>query len=149
MQQNKIIKIRPNSKPWFNSTVKLAYKQCHKAYKLKIKTNNPIHIEDYKQKRTSAKNAFRKARNDYYDHLTEKIMDKETTPKSYWKLVKSIFNSNKQSSIPTLFDDNISYTNDQDKAELLNNYFVSQSILPPSNVPLPPFITSLMPGSVR
>ena len=57
----------------------------------------------------------------------------------FWKLVKTVFNSNKQSSIPLLIDNGTHYTNDLDKATILNNYFVSQTILPDSNIPLPPF----------
>ena len=54
-------------------------------------------------------------------------------------MVKSVFNNNKHASIPTLVDNGIHYTHDTDKAELLNNYFVSQSVLPASDVALPPF----------
>ena len=133
------VKIRSNDKPWYNSSVRKAYKECEKYFKLKNKTNDEVHIEMYKHKRSLAKNAFRQARKQYYDDLADKIIDPETTPKNYWKLVKSLFNNSKQSTIPTLFDNNSSYTNDKDKADLLNDYFIAQSTLPASNIPLPPF----------
>ena len=137
---HKEITIRCKDKPWFTKSIKIKYKQCIKLHKLKNMTQNPIHIEQYRQKRIEAKTAFREARKSYYNNLSSKLLDPLTTSKIFWKLVRSVFsNNNKQNNIPTLIDNNITYTNNQDKAELLNNYFVSQTILPSTNIPLPPF----------
>ena len=46
---------------------------------------------------------------------------------------------NKNTLLQVILHGNIRYTHGQSKAELLNNYFISQTILPPSNLPLPPF----------
>ena len=42
---HKQIIIRSQDKPWFTSTVKKLYRDSHRAFKLKNKTNYPHHIE--------------------------------------------------------------------------------------------------------
>ena len=125
---NKKILIRPRDKPWFTSTVRKLNKECHRAFKLKNKTNNPTHIDQFRLKRQHAKNALRQARRHYYTNLANQILDPETTTKKYWTLVKSIFNNNKHASIPTLIDNGVTYTKDSDKAEVLNNYSIKSGM---------------------
>ena len=133
-----LVTIKPRDKPWYTSAVKKLHKQVRKLHALKTSTNNPIHIQQFKTKRHEAKEALRTAKNNYYQSISNNILDPECTPKSFWKLVKGVYNPNNHSSIPTLIDNGTQYTDDADKAELLNNHFVSQTILPDSNIPLPP-----------
>ena len=64
-------------------------------------------------------------------------MDPDTTVKKYWKLVKSVYGSKQTISIPPLIENGSPISSDEDKAELLNEYFTSQTIPPETNVPLP------------
>ena len=66
-------------------------------------------------------------------------MDVNTTSKSYWKLVKSVYGNKQHVNIPPLLEDGVLINNDIDKANLLNNYFISQTIPPNTNIPLPVF----------
>ena len=59
---HKRVKIRPRDKPWVTQIVRSNYRECHKAYTLKIRTNSPTDIENYKHKRRVAKQSFRTAR---------------------------------------------------------------------------------------
>ena len=135
---NQTVTIRPKNKPWYTANVKKLYNQCHKLFLLKNRTNNPDHIQLFKTKRHEAKIAFRTAKQNYYSNISDNLLDPDCTPKTFWKLVKGVYNTNNQSTIPTLIDNGIQYTDDTEKAELLNNYFISQTILPTSNIPLPP-----------
>ena len=65
----------------------------------------------------------------------------ENGNKEFWKLVKKLTKSGKMSTIPPLMNDtnaNIA-VEDEEKAELLNNYFTSISTIPDSNDDLPDF----------
>ncbi len=67
-----------------------------------------------------------------------------SNPRQYWKLVKMMVkeNSNCCSSIPPLQINNNTYTTDEtEKANLLNDYFVSISTVDDSNVQLPTFVS--------
>ena len=142
MQQHiphKQITIKNKNKPWYTSKVRIAYRDSFRAYKLQKRTKAQHHIDSYKEKHRIAKQAFRQARLDYYNNISTKLQDPSTTPKYFWKLVKTVYNNTKQSTIPVLLDNGIQHTNDLDKAEILNNYFISQTKLPASNTPLPTF----------
>ena len=60
-------------------------------------------------------------------------------PKTFWKLIKSCFGNKQSISIPPLIHNNNLIHEDSSKATLLNEYFISQSIPPNSNIPLPDF----------
>ena len=66
-------------------------------------------------------------------------MDPETSSKSYWKLVKGVYGNKQSVGIPSLVENGELITDDSIKAGLSNNYFVSQTVPPTSNTPLPPF----------
>ena len=135
---SKIAYIKQRDKPWFTPHIRKLFKACYKLHKRKNKSNLPAHIMEYQIKHREAKSAFRTAKHNYYQNIASDLQNPETTPKTFWSLLKSIFNKN-SSGIPTLIDNNNPVTDNQLKANLLNNYFASQTILPPSNVNLPPF----------
>jgi hypothetical protein len=64
-------------------------------------------------------------------------MDPNTTAKTYWKLIKSAYGDKQTSSIPPLLENDELITDDKTKATILNQYFIDQTILPPSTAPLP------------
>ena len=99
---HKTITVRPKDKPRYTLHVRKLYRQLHKLFLLKNRTNSPTHLTSYKNKRHEAKTAFRQARKDYFDSLSDNILNPETTPKTFWKLVKSVYNNNNQSNIPIL-----------------------------------------------
>ena len=135
---SKTIRIKQRDKPWFTPRIRKLFQACYKLHKRKNKTNLPAHILEYQIKHREAKNAFRTAKNNYYLNIASDLQNPETTSKSFWTLLKSVFNKN-SSGIPALNNNGMLITDNQHKANLLNDYFASQSILPPSNVTLPDF----------
>ena len=53
----------------------------------------------------------------------------ENKNKVYWKITKSLYGQNKIPNIPTLTLNGTDYTDDESKATILNEYFVSQTRL--------------------
>ena len=135
---SKTILIKQRDKPWFTPAIRQLFKACYKLHRRKNKTNLPAHILEYQQKHHEAKHAFRTAKRNYYNNIASDLQNPETTSKTFWSLLKSLFTKN-STGIPTLIDNGMPINNNQSKAELLNNYFAAQSVLPPSNVNLPPF----------
>jgi hypothetical protein len=127
---NRIVKIKPNDKPWFNKDLRKLFKTRNRWHKKQKRTQNPLHIEIYKQKRSVALNAYRDAKYNYYNNITTKLLDPTTTVKTYWKLLKNTKDSQNDTSIPTMLDNDNLITDNKDKAELLNDYFIEQSKLP-------------------
>ena len=58
-----------------------------------------------------------------------------------WKTLKQFIKPGQSSSVPPLYKDDIIYTEEGDKATLMNNFFVAQSELDETQATLPPDIT--------
>ena len=135
---SKIIKIRPMDKPWFTPQLRKLFQNCYRLHKRKNRTKRPADIDKYLEARRLAKTSFKESRKNYYDNLNLKIGNPETTSKTFWKLLKSLFNKN-HSGVPTLNENGTSITNDLGKAEALNMFFASQSTINDIDSQLPPF----------
>jgi hypothetical protein len=85
---NRTVKIRPRDKPWFNKTLRKLFRERDRCHKCQKRTNNPIHIDLFKQKRKEATDAYRQAKYDYYSNITIKLQDPTRSSKSYWHLIK-------------------------------------------------------------
>ena len=80
---------------------------------------------------------IRKSKKEQIDKLTEKINNKSNCSKDWWKTPKTFIKPNQTSSIPPLNENGDIYSDNTDKATLLNYYFTEQSSLDHSNANLP------------
>ena len=62
----------------------------------------------------------------YYKHLANKLNDPKTTPKTYWKILKTFVNGTKIPLIPPLLVGNQLVSDFLVKANLFNDYFSKQ-----------------------
>ena len=69
------------------------------------------------------------------------------TSRDWWKILKSFIVTSKNSSIPSMKNNNEIYTDDKDKANLLNDYFKSQSCLN-DNDKEPPQVNKTSPNDL-
>ena len=53
---------------------------------------------------------------EYYINLASKLVNPETAPKAYWKLVKSVYGNRQNSGIPPIIHNNNTITDDLEKA---------------------------------
>ena len=70
-------------------------------------------------------------------HVSEKLSDPMTSPKSYWYILKTFLNLKKISCIPPLLHNDKFITNFEEKAEIFNNFFAKQCYLINTNSDLP------------
>ena len=70
---------------------------------------------------------------------TEKIAEKlrSLSSKHWWSVLKSFISPASKSSLPPIEQNGTIYTDDQDKAHLLNNFFCDQTVLNDQNAVLP------------
>jgi hypothetical protein len=139
---NRIMKIRPSDKPWFNREVKLAIRSRNRLFNRYKRTKNPIHAAVWK---TSAKHTnylISKAKKDHTEKIRHLLMTTETGAKKYWKLAKQVYGNKKSMSIPSMVVDNKIVSTSQDKANEFSKFFAGQQILPNHilHYPLPPQI---------
>ena len=74
------------------------------------------------------------------DKLAAKLRNTDTGPRDWWKTLKHFIKPTNTTSIPPLCKDDIVHTEEADKASLMNDFFVEQTILDESNATLPPNI---------
>ena len=72
--------------------------------------------------------------------MAAKLRNTDTGPRDWWKTLKHFIKPNNTTSIPPLCKDDIVLTEEVDKASLMNEFFVEQTILDESNATLPPNI---------
>ena len=71
---------------------------------------------------TKLNSLIEESKEKHYVRLSKKLLDPQTSPKSYWSILKTFLNNKKISCIPPLLHQNKSAINFKDKAEMFNNF---------------------------
>ena len=135
---NKTVTIRPNDPPWITSHIRLLIRKRKLTYRKFKKSKQNHHWTKYKTLRNTVISELRKSKQEYFEKLDRELSSDDCNSKTFWKTSKQIFNNDKTStSVPPLKFNNTYAENDYDKAEMLNMYFASQSVIDDSNKTLP------------
>ena len=136
----KDVTIRPNDKPWFNSQLRREMRKRDRLRK-KAKTGNFYHVNKYKKQRNHVNNLKKTIKQEFYADAYG-LVDQFAcyNQKGFWKLVKMLIKtSGKSEIIPPLLNPvtQTIETGDKEKANLLNEYFVSISTMDDNGIDLP------------
>ena len=71
------------------------------------------------------------------DKIAEKLKSDNLSSRSWWSILKSFIALSSNSSLPPLDHNGRLYTEDQEKANLLNYFFCEQTVLNDQNAALP------------
>ena len=114
----------------------------NRAWKRFARTRSAFHNTIFKNIRRRCKLTISLAKRNYEASTVSRLTDPLTTPKFYWKTLKSLLGTKIDSGIPSLIHQGQVLSSSADKSEALNNYFVEQSTLtPPSDgFALPPVL---------
>jgi hypothetical protein len=66
----------------------------------------------------------------YYASLNQDLGDPKISPKKWWGIVKSLYGQEMRVAVPTFIEGQNIISDARAKAELLNDYFSSQSMVP-------------------
>ena len=78
-----------------------------------------------------------KRKEDYYRLLSDKLNDPNTSAKSYWSIMKTLYDGKKIPLIPPILINNKVISNFKEKANYFNAFFASQCTPVPHNSTLP------------
>ena len=117
---------RPRDLPWINNNIRKLMRKRNRLYK-KYK-NNKKGIASFKQLRNEVTSNLRKAKQEYVKSLANKLKTPNMSSQEYWKTLKSFIKPSKTSSIPPLYHENVYVADNNEKANLLNNFFTEQSV---------------------
>ena len=76
-------------------------------------------------------------KDEYYDHLSKKLNNPNTSAKTYWSILKSFYKGTKVPLIPPLLVNNKAVSDFTEKANLFNDFFASQCTPISNNSALP------------
>ena len=139
---NKSIKVRKSDPPWLTTNIKRLLRKKKRLYDNYKKSNNINHFETYKRFRNLVTKEIRKSKKVVIDKLTEKLENPNTGPKDWWKTLKQFIKPDQTNIIPPLNKDGLIYSDEIDKANILNNYFTEQTLLDESQASLPQTMTT-------
>ena len=89
-----------------------------------------------------------KRKGDYYNVLSDKLNDPHTSVKSYWSILKSLYNGKKIPLIPPILISNKLVSNFKEKANHFNAFFASQCTPVSNNSTLPLVTTPITNASL-
>ena len=110
-------------------------RQVYKNYKRHgYKEDDKIRVENF---RSNCMNAIKEAKENYLKNVGSQLADKNTTQKTYWKVLNRVMNKCKIPKIPPLLVNSKFIVNCKEKATAFNDYFskqckpnVNDSVLP-------------------
>ena len=144
---NRCIKIKPAEPPWITTDVKRNIRKRKRAYKKVKRTKSESDWKKFKTLRNKVVQNIRDSKKLFYDKISAKLTSENLSSKDWWTTLKTFIAPNSKTSIPPLeFNDTI-YTEDNDKANVLNSFFQSHTILNEQNAIIPtlPAATVLTP----
>ena len=140
---NKTIKVRRSDPPWLTNNIKKMMRKRKRLYDKYKRSNNIVDFENFKQITNKDTNEIRKSKHIQADKLAQKLANVTSGPKEWWKTLKQFIKTDHRSSFPLLTKDGDIYSDDVDKANLLNHFFAEQIHLDEINSTLPSDIPPL------
>lgn len=133
---NKRVKIRQSDPSWLTNDAKKLIRKRKRLYKKFKRTNNITDFESYKRVRNNTTAEIRKLKQQQIDKLAAKLINNDIGPRDWWKTLKQFIKPDQSSSVPPLYKDDTVYTEEADKARLMNDFFVGQTELDETNATL-------------
>ena len=82
--------------PWINSPIRRLIQDKNEAYKhLKRNSNNNQYFESFQFLQNLLSVSIEASKERYCSHLSMKLMEPSTSPKTYWSVLKSFHNNKK------------------------------------------------------
>lgn len=126
---SKMVTIRPNDKPWMHGAIRRAIRKRDRLLSSFSRNKLPSNWEKYRAQRNLVTSLIRRAKVEHNTKINAVLSDPLTPSKQWWRVAKSFYGSKLSSSIPPLFNVGNYICDSQEKAEIFNEFFISQSRL--------------------
>ena len=115
-----------------NNNIRSHIRKRNKLYKKAKSQNTELSWVNFKKARNEVTKLIRKSKSEYHNKIIERL-NSDTNIKTWFKLAKQLTGKHQSGTIPTLATNGTYIDSDQDKAEVLNSFFCSQSALDDQN----------------
>ena len=134
---NRLTRIKPDEPLWMNTNIKRYIRKRKRAYKQAKRTNIPSHWRKFRAIRNRVITMIRESKKTLNETIENKLNSNTLTSRDWWSTLKSVISPTNSSSIPPLENNGQTYTDNLEKANLLNNYFREQTLINDDNVNVP------------
>ena len=143
---SKLVTIRSRDAAWFNNEIRQLIKKRNKLHKRAKSSNLQTDWQTFRAIRNEVIDKVRKRKLEYQNELNETVIDPaKFGQKEWWKIVRQ-FMSKKgivTDNIPPLTVNGTTHYSNIDKANLFNDFFVSQCVVEDDGSPLPDTIQNV------
>ena len=133
---NKVATIRPNDSPWYTNELRKLKKQMMRLFHKYKQSKCDRNWEKYTHTRNEYKNGLDKAESNYKKKLTDNLSSNKNS-KCWWSTVKWLIGKGGDTSYPPLNVNGRQITDNEEKAQAYNDFFISHSNVNDSNASLP------------
>ena len=135
----KIIRIRAKDKPWYNNELRNLKRKTLRIRKHAQKVQTEEAWSTYKHSRNKLNSLVRQTKKNYPDKVGQKLKNDISNPKAWWRTVNTIMKGEKTQSLPPLKTQALAnlITDPIEKANIINDYFTSQTKLAEEHKPTP------------
>ena len=137
---NKTIQVVPSDPPWIDQSLKSMLNKQNRMYKNYkkhgFKPCDKLVVDKFRE---DCESRIQIAKSNYLNKLGNRLIDPNTSQKSYWKIINRVMNKCKAPKIPPLLVNNKYIINCKEKADMFATYFSNQCKVIVSNSILPNF----------
>ena len=130
----------PRDPPWITQSLKSLLKKKNRLYKNYrrggYKPEVKVRLEAF---RTECQEAVEAAKRNYLLNLGNKLDNRHTSPKAYWKIIHRVMNTCRAPRIPPVLYNGVFVFDCLEKAKLFNDFFSNQCTLIKNDSTLPQF----------
>jgi ribosomal protein L17 len=103
---SKLVRIRLNDKPWFNSEIRKEIRTRNRLHKLARRNQSKQSLQKYKSQRNKVNNMIKYAREQFFQSANELVNSLQSkNSKSYWTFVKRMMiDTGNNYTIPRLYN---------------------------------------------
>ena len=104
--RSKVITINDRDPPWINEEIKCKIKSKNKTFQQYLKNERKINdFEIVDKEAAELSEMIQNPKERYFYDLSVKLNNLKTSPKTYWSIIKSSYNSIKKSNNSALFSE--------------------------------------------
>ena len=135
---NKKVTIRPNEPEWINSKIKTLIRQRKRLFRKAKRTNTEHAWNKFKLKQNEVTKHLREGKIKYFQKLSQDLRNNSSNSKSWYRTASKflLYDSN-QNGVPILESNGLVIESDDQKAEVLNEFFIQHSTVDDTNAHLP------------
>ena len=138
---NEYLKVQSKDPPWIGNNLRRLLKKQNRQYKAYVRkgcrTEDKIRVDKFREE---CFEATENAKNKYLREMGKKLVDNQSSSKTYWKILSKLINKANVPRIPPILYNNKFVVNCKEKACLFNEYFLEQCKPIANNSVLPDYI---------